>query len=66
MGGSSADWAYLTPGQAARILGVSTKTINRWANAGRIPCSLTVGGHRRFRPDVIAAVGSLMSLKDGN
>lgn len=66
MGGTSADRVYLTPGQAARILGVSTKTINRWANAGRIPCSLTLGGHRRFRPDVIAAVGSVMSLKHGN
>lgn len=66
MGGTSADWAYLTPGQAARILGVSPKTINRWANDGRIPCAVTLGGHRRFRPDVIAAVGSSMGLYDGD
>ena len=43
----------LTPGQAARILGVSPKTVNRWATDGRIPCAVTLGGHRRFRVDVI-------------
>ncbi len=65
MDASSSDWAYLTPGQAARILGVSPKTINRWANDGRIPCSVTLGGHRRFRSDVIAAMGSSMGLQNG-
>ena len=39
---------FLTPGEVARILHVSPKTINRWANEGRIPCVLTLGGHRRF------------------
>ncbi|HEX3540689.1 MAG TPA: helix-turn-helix domain-containing protein [Acidimicrobiales bacterium] len=48
---------YLTPGEAARSLHVSPKTINRWANDGRIPCMVTLGGHRRFRrQDVDAAV----------
>lgn len=61
----SADGSYLGPGQAARILGVSPKTVNRWANEGRIPCALTLGGHRRFRPDVIAAVAASMGLDKG-
>lgn len=56
------DSAYLTPGEAASILGVSPKTVNRWANDGRIPCALTLGGHRRFRTDVIAAVAVSMGL----
>ena len=44
---------YLTPGEVARALHVSPKTIIRWANEGRIPCTMTLGGHRRFRrPDV--------------
>ena len=48
---------FLTPGQVARILHVSPQTVNRWANEGRIPCTLTLGGHRRFRrADVEAAV----------
>lgn len=57
MEGRSGDRAYLTAGQAARILGVSPKTVDRWANEGRISCVVTLGGHRRFRPEVIAAVG---------
>ncbi len=59
----SGDGGYLTPGQAGRILGVSAKTLNRWANEGRIPCGMTLGGHRRFRADVIAAVASSMGLE---
>jgi len=47
----------LTPGQVARILHVSPQTVNRWANEGRLPCTLTLGGHRRFRrADVEAAM----------
>lgn len=60
------DIAYLTPGQAARILGVSPKTVNRWANDGRVPCALTLGGHRRFRADVIRAVAASMGLEAEN
>ena len=63
MVGVSADAAYLSPGQAARILGVSPKTVNRWANEGRIPCAVTLGGHRRFRADVIRAVATSMGVE---
>ncbi len=40
---------YLTPGQVARVLHVSPKTVSRWANQGLVPCLVTLGGHRRFR-----------------
>lgn len=40
---------YLTPGEVAEAFHVSPKTIIRWANDGRIPCTMTLGGHRRFR-----------------
>lgn len=44
---------YLTPGQAASALGVSPKTVSRWAAQGLLPCLVTLGGHRRFlREDV--------------
>lgn len=52
---------YVTPGEAARDLHVSPKTINRWANDGRIPCIVTLGGHRRFRREDIDAAVRQMS-----
>lgn len=64
MAPDSANGSYLSPGQAARILGVSPKTLDRWANDGRIPCGVTLGGHRRFRADVIAAVAVSMGMQD--
>ena len=62
MAGVPIDGAYLTPGQVARMLGVSPKTVNRWANERRIPCAMTLGGHRRFRADLIRAVAASMGL----
>lgn len=48
---------YLTPGEVARLLHVSPKTISRWASEGLLPCLVTLGGHRRFRrADIDAAV----------
>jgi excisionase family DNA binding protein len=48
---------YLRPGEVAAVLHVSAKTVNRWANEGRLPCVMTLGGHRRFaRPDIDAVV----------
>ena len=34
---------------AAAIAGVSTSTLRRWADEGRVPSFRTAGGHRRFR-----------------
>jgi excisionase family DNA binding protein len=55
---------YLTPGEAARLLHVSSKTVNRWANEGRIACIVTLGGHRRFRPADVQAVADRMAGKE--
>lgn len=38
----------LTPRQAAGVLGVTTRTLNMYADAGRIRCTRTAGGHRRY------------------
>lgn len=38
----------VTTGDAARILDVTPSTIKRWADAGLIPFTRTVGGHFRF------------------
>ncbi len=54
---SSSDDLYLTAGQVAELLHVSTKTVRRWAEQGLLHCSFTLGGHRRFRlSDVESAV----------
>ena len=40
------DWLSLS--EASRLLGVSTATLRRWSNAGRLTVFTTPGGHRRF------------------
>jgi len=52
---------YLTPGQVARMLHVSPKTVNRWAHEGRIPCIVTLGGHRRFQRDDVERIVEQMA-----
>ncbi len=34
--------------KAAKVLGVHSTTLRRWADSGQIPFMLTPGGHRRF------------------
>ena len=45
--------AWLTASQAARRLHVSPKTVSRWANQGRLEHRRTLGGHRRYDPELI-------------
>ncbi len=40
----------LSAGEVARVFGVRTQTVSRWADTGRLPSVRTEGGHRRFRP----------------
>jgi len=39
----------LIPTEVQAILGVTQKTLGRWADSGRMPCVRTPGGHRRYR-----------------
>ncbi len=52
---------YLTPGEVARLLHVSPKTVSRWAGRGLIPCVVTLGGHRRFSRDDVEEAARRMS-----
>jgi excisionase family DNA binding protein len=45
---STADRAWLSLGEASRILGVDPDTLRRWADAGKVDVFTTPGGHRRF------------------
>ena len=43
----------LTPLEVSILLGVDPKTVTRWAQAGKLDCIRTIGGHRRFKRSVI-------------
>lgn len=46
----------LTAGQVAAAFMVSLKTVTRWVRAGRLSCTFTKGGHRRFDPGEVEAL----------
>lgn len=48
----------LTTHQAAKMMGVTIRTIQNWVNAGKLPANVTVGGHRRIP---LAAVEALLT-----
>jgi excisionase family DNA binding protein len=54
---SSAPAQWLRIREATDLLGVSTATLRRWADAGHIHSFTTPGGHRRFdRSEVLAMI----------
>ncbi len=46
--------SLLTTGQVAKLFNVSGETVRRWARQESIESTTTIGGHYRFRADVIA------------
>jgi excisionase family DNA binding protein len=52
----------LRPGEVGRMLGVSAKTVDRWADAGMIGHVVTLGGHRRFRAEDVDNVARRMQV----
>lgn len=47
---------FLSVGEAAEILEVSTQTLRRWEKAGAITALRTPGGQRRFRRSDVDAL----------
>jgi excisionase family DNA binding protein len=45
----------LSPGQVAKLFGVSVTTVANWADEGLIPHFKTPGGQRRFRRSDVEA-----------
>ena len=39
---------FVRAGDVARLFHVSPKTVARWSNEGKLPHTLTLGGHRRY------------------
>lgn len=56
----------LTSGEVAEKFRVDSKTVTRWAKAGRISCFMTLGGHRRYYADEIQALIASSKHKAGS
>jgi excisionase family DNA binding protein len=54
---------WLTASQAAARLQVSAKTVTRWANQGHLAHRRTLGGHRRFDPELIDALVQALTYR---
>jgi excisionase family DNA binding protein len=44
---------YLRSGQVAKLMGLSPKTVSRYAKEGKLPYVRTLGGHRRYEERAI-------------
>jgi excisionase family DNA binding protein len=54
---------WLTASQAAARLHVSPKTVTRWASEGRLTHRRTLGGHRRYDPELIDALVAALTYR---
>ncbi len=50
-------------GQAAQLLGVSTDTVRRWADAGRLPTTRTAGGRREVDGVALAELARTLATE---
>jgi molybdopterin-binding protein len=50
-------------GQAAELLGVSTDTVRRWADAGRLPTVRTAGGRRMVEGTALAELARSLAVE---
>lgn len=51
----SKDKKWLSLKQASKLLGIHPVTLRIWSDTGKIPCTRTPGGHRRFVEEDIVA-----------
>ena len=50
-------------GQAAELLGVSTDTLRRWADAGRLTTTRSAGGRRLIDGEVLAELARTLAVE---
>jgi excisionase family DNA binding protein len=54
---------WLTTSEAAQRLHVTAKTVARWASEGRLEHRRTLGGHRRYDPELIDALVNALTYR---
>ena len=54
---------WLTASQVATRLHVSPKTVARWAKDGRLEHRRTLGGHRRYDPELIDTLVAALTYR---
>ncbi len=58
---------WLSRAQVARLLQVAPITVARWAAAGKLPYSVTLGGRRRYpREDILVILKRLTEPRSTN
>jgi hypothetical protein len=55
--------AWLAGSPAAAPLHGGAQTVARWANEGRLAHRRTLGGHRRFDPELIDALVNALTYR---
>jgi excisionase family DNA binding protein len=55
---SSEAGSWLSLREASALLGVTTSTLRRWGDSGRVPMRRTLGGHRRFAREAIVRLAA--------
>ena len=55
--------AWLTDQPGRRRLHVTPKTVARWASEGRLAHRRTLGGHRRYDPELIDALVEALTYR---
>jgi excisionase family DNA binding protein len=53
---------WLWPGEVARELGVSARTVNRWADAGGVEVVRDAKGRRHFKPEAVQILAAQLGL----
>ena len=59
----SASRTWLKTSEAAQRLHVTPKTVARWASEGRLEHRRTLGGHRRYDPDLVDALVEALTYR---
>lgn len=60
---SSTSDPFLTTKEAAQCLGVTLRTVQLWAEAGKLQAARTPGGHRRIRASDVRALQESMGIR---